>query len=241
VAAMSTAVGASLLAHGLHYAMVLLGLWGLAALLVPHALDRVQATRPRAADDHDRRVLALREAVAAGRPGIIAPVAAPVDTAVDRPLPTGSLSVPLAVVTSAAAAGIHAAVAPPHLREQALTGLFFLLAAVAQLAWSAAAQRPSADVLRAGVALQLGLVAVWLVTRTTSLPFGLLPERHPVGAWDLTCVLAQLVSAGACLRALRSGVPARCPSWFDWHPAARAAVGGAAVVLVLLTLSGAHS
>ncbi len=52
--AMSTAVGASLLAHGLHYAMVLLGLWGLAALLVPHALDRLQATRPAAYDDHDR-------------------------------------------------------------------------------------------------------------------------------------------------------------------------------------------
>jgi hypothetical protein len=243
VEAMSTAASAGVLAHGVHYALVLLGLWGLAALLVPHALERFRAAGPPAYDEHERRVLALREAVAAGRPGIAAPVlATPVpDGATGRRAPAGTLSVPLAIVASAAAAGIHAAVAPPHLREQAVAGLFFLLAAGAQLAWSAAALRPSAGVLRAGIALQLALVAVWLVTRTTALPFGLLPERHPVGAWDLTCVVAELASAAACWEALRAGAPGRCPSWFDWHPVARGAVGATAVALVLLTLSGAHS
>ncbi|MGA8256031.1 MAG: hypothetical protein WB767_05580, partial [Nocardioides sp.] len=69
---MSTVVGASMFAHGLHYAMVLLGLWGLAALLLPHVLDRLtHATgTPAPRDEHDLRVAALRTAVTAGSPGI---------------------------------------------------------------------------------------------------------------------------------------------------------------------------
>ncbi len=244
VTAMSTAVGASLLAHGLHYAMVLAGLWGLAALLLPHALDRlaVPGSRP-APTAHDQRVAALRAAVASGAPGIpTLTVAPPVEP---EPTATPAFSVPLALVSSTAAAGIHAAVVPPHLRGEVAAGAFLLAAAVVQLAWAAAAQRPTARLLATGVAVNLGLVAVWLVSRTTGLPFagalGIDAGRHPVGAWDLTCVAFELLAVAACWRVLRDGVPARCPGWFDWHPTSRAAVGAAAVSLVLLTLAGAHS
>ncbi len=70
---MSTVVGASVLAHGLHAAMVLLGLWGLGALLLPQAREHrarrsPRRTAPAAAclDEHARRVTALRVAAASG-------------------------------------------------------------------------------------------------------------------------------------------------------------------------------
>ncbi|MCW2815991.1 MAG: hypothetical protein JWN84_3446 [Nocardioides sp.] len=245
--AMSTAVGAGFLAHGLHVGMVLAGLWGLAALLLPHVITRFSAG-PASYDDHTERVTALRVAVGAGAPGIAAPAASPAagsasparPTTVRRSGPVAlPLAVPLAVVASATAAGIHAAVAPLHLREDAAAGLFFAVVACLQLAWAGAATRPTPRLLRAGLALHLGLVGLWLLTRTAGLPFGLQPTPHPVGAWDLTCVAWQLAAAAACAATLRHGVPARCPGWFEWHSSTRAAVGAAGVLLALLSLSGA--
>ncbi|MEO9322648.1 hypothetical protein ABFT23_04105 [Nocardioides sp. C4-1] len=241
MAAMSTAVGANLVAHGLHYAMVLAGLWGLAALLLPHTLDRVVRTSRLPDDEHARRVSALRDAVASGSPGIpvVAPAIPPCPT---DPSVRTTPGVPLALVATAAAAGIHAAVAPAHLAESPVTGAFFLAVAAGQLAWAlAAAGHPTRVLLHAGIALQLALVALWAVTRTVGLPFGLLPEPHPVGGWDLACVAWQLVAVAGCAQACAVGVPERCPGWFSWHPLARAAVGAAASSLVLLTITGAHS
>jgi hypothetical protein len=238
---MSTAVGANLVAHGLHYAMVLAGLWGLAALLLPHTLDRVARTSRLPDDDHSRRVSALRVAVASGSPGIPV-VASPAPAGRTHPRPRPTPGVPLALVATATAAGIHAAVAPAHLAEDPLTGAFFLAVAAGQLAWAlAAAGRPTRALMGGGIALQLALVALWAVTRTVGLPFGLLPEPHPVGGWDLACVAWQLVAVVGCARAVAVGVPTRCPGWFSWHPLARAAVGAAASTLVLLTVTGAHA
>lgn len=246
--AMSAAVGASVLAHGLHYAMVLAGLWGLAALLLPHTLTRLLGSTP-APDEHARRVADLRAAVAVGAPGIAVPPLAPAQPAVPATPPEAGTALPLAVVATAAAAGIHAAVAPPHLREWVVSGAFFLVVALAQLAWTVAAQHPSVRVLRVGVALNLGLVGLWVVTRTVGLPVGPLAEPHPVGAWDVVCVGWELLAAAACLRALhdtgpdraRAEEPASLPGWFEWRPVARAAVGAAAVSLALLTVMGGHS
>lgn len=243
VTAMSTAVGAGLLAHGLHVAMVLAGLWGLAALLLPHVLTRF-AVAPAPVDDHAERIAALRVAVGAGGVGGAWRAPAPAEPAPvrrhdDAPL----LGVPLALVATATAAGVHAAVAPPHLREGLVAGAFFLVVAGAQGAWAVAATRPTPRLLRTGVALHLALVAVWLLSRTTGLPAwtGSPEPGHAVGAWDLTCVAWQLVAAAACAATLRRGVPVRCPGWFDWHPASRAAVGAASVALVLLSVSGVAS
>lgn len=259
--ALSTAVGAGLAAHGLHVAMVLAGLWGLAALLLPHVLTRfstVAGPAPEPADEHAVRVAALRVAVGAGGPAgpLLDPLldpdvrpAAPVDTpATGSAGSPAALGLPLAVVATATAAGIHAAVAPPHLRDGLAAGLFFLVVAGLQLAWAAAATRPTPRLLRAGAALHLSLVALWLLSRTTGLPAVLatvLPgadqTAHPVGAWDLACVAWQLVAAAACVATLRRGVPARCPGWFAWPPSSRAAVGAAAAGLALLSTSGLPS
>jgi len=245
VTSMSTVVGVSMLAHGLHYAMVLLGLWGLAALLLPHTLDRLvpgpSNGRHSPRDEHEVRVAALRTAVASGSPGIptVALGAPGVQEAGRR-----DLAAPLLVVASTAAAGIHAAVAPAHLREQVLFGAFFMLVACAQVAWSAALlHQPQRAVLVAGVVGNSALLALWLVTRIVGLPFGLMPDPHPLGGWDLVCAAWEVTVVVTCVRLLRAradDVPG-CPGWFDWHPAARAATGAAAVTLVLLTLIGAHS
>ena len=241
---LATAVGASLLAHGLHYAMVLAGLWGLGALLLPHALDRY-AGAADSQSPHDVRVSALRATAAAGT---LSSPTAPYDERTSpsagpvRPPVAAAFGLPLALVGSATAAGIHAAVAPPHLRESPLFGAFFLVVALAQVAWTATLlHRPSVSLLHLGVLLNLALVALWLVTRTLGLPFGLLPTAHPVGGWDVACVVWETAVASSCLHTLRNGVPAWFPGWFSWHPSSRAAVGAAAVSLVLLTVLGAHS
>ena len=248
----ATVVGASMLAHGLHALMVLLGLWGLAALLLPQALERRslrhRSTRPTSCvDDHARRVAELRRAVSAGSlpaPGLdLATRGSGAPAVRDIPARRAAvLGLPLALVAGTTAAGIHAAVAPGHVAENPLFGLFFLLAAGTQLTWVAlVATRPTRALLAAGIGLHLALVALWLVTRTLGLPLGLLPEPHPVGGWDVACVLWQLTSAAACVQVLRDGVPSRVPGWFDWHPSTRGAVGAAAVGLVLLTVVGAHA
>jgi hypothetical protein len=71
--------------------------------------------------------------------------------------------------------------------------------AASQLAWvalvSIGARR--SWVYGAGIALQLVLTALWIVTRTTGLP-GI--GRLPVGEFDLLCALDALMVAGLCWR-----------------------------------------
>ncbi len=244
---LSTVGGASLLAHGLHVAIVLVGLWGLGALLLPHVLHRYGGTAGSslALTEHDRRVAALRTAAASGTLSV-SPVALlePAPPSPARPR-EHALGLPLAVVGSVAAAGIHAAVTPPHLGESALVGVFFLAATTAQLAWAGhVLRRPTPGLLHLGLLLNGGLLVLWSVTRTLGLPFGLLPAPHAIGAWGLAAVAFELAVVASCIHALRHPGPAgvrRVPGWFDFHPTTRAAVGAAAVALVLLTLSGAHS
>ena len=245
---MSTAVGVSLLAHGLHYTLVLAGLWGLAALLLPHALDRGSRpgrSAPPLRTEHDLRVAALRASVVSGTLTTHTPTADRSPAPVPSPRrPAHPLGLPLALVASAAAAGVHAAVAPPHLLESTLFGA---LLPPRRLRPGRLGRplvlHPTERLIRLGIVLHTGLIALWLVTRLSGLPFGLLPEPHPLGAWDLVCVVWEACAVSACLYALGRPVPCPTrPAWFDWHPSSRAAaVGPAATTLVLLTLSGAHS
>jgi len=79
-------------------------------------------------------------------------------------------SVVLLAVLSAGAAVLHFAFAPDHLDEEATHGAFFLVVGWLQLLWALAVLlRPSRRVLLLG-ALNLGVVAVWVVSRTTGLP-----------------------------------------------------------------------
>jgi len=151
------------------------------------------------------------------------------------------LWLPLAVVSTAAAAGVHAAVGPAHVREQTIVGVFFAVAALAQVGWSIAmvGRRPL-SLVRAGAALNLGLIVLWLVTRTMGLP-GILPGPERVGAWDLACVTWEAVAVVACVRALDSGSAYRLAPWLRWDRRVRAWALVSAVCLGVLSISGAGS
>lgn len=229
----------SLLAHGVHYALVGVGLLGLAWLLAPQLVPGAAGVLPR--DDHARRVAALREAAATGRLLTVGPT-----TACARPPRTLSLHLPLAVVASAAAAGVHAAMGPAHLRTLPVFGVFFVVATVVQLTWAAAVLRsPSRPLLHLGIVLNLGFVGLWLLTRTWGLPLGLMPVPEAVGPWDLAAAAWELVVVAACAALLRAVPPTayaglRLPPWADWHRGATAVAALSPVVLLVLSLSGAH-
>jgi hypothetical protein len=240
VGALVTADGASMLAHGVHYTLVALGIAGLVALLAPTLAIRHRQSGTDAAHDlHDLRVDELRAAVDRYVGG--APVATLLaDRRVQADVgasPLSTLWLPLAVTSCAGAAGIHAAMVLPHLRERALFGVFFIACTVLQLAWAERAlRRPARGWLLAGAAGNLGVVALWAATRAAGLPFGLLPAPEAVGPWDVTCGVWELVAAGACLVAARRGTQRRVAPWWDWQPAAHAWFALSAVLLILLSL-----
>lgn len=230
-----------LVAHAVHYLLVVGGLIGVFLLVSaarPAAVQRAMARPvvPRTETEH--RVEQLRREAAGGT--LVAAATRP--RAPFRPPSTPtpvSWPFPVAVVCFAAAAGVHAAAVPVH-RSSALALAFFSFVALAQLAWAArvllgGGTRWLAEV---GLVLQLGVVVVWGVSRSVGLPFGL--GREPVGPWDLMAALWQLVSVAvlvvACSRSPRSG------SMTDpraWPRPALVAATVSVVVLVALTGAGA--
>ena len=115
----------------------------------------------------------------------------------------------MVLISSLAAAGVHAAVAPMHLREGALVGSFFVACAGAQLSWAAVAwHRPSPTVLWSGIVGNLAVLALWLVSRTVGIP-GVGGGPEPLGPWDLTCALWEVVIVVGCFRMLGEPDPDR--------------------------------
>jgi len=234
-------VGESALAHGVHYAVLGIGLLGLLALLGPQLVVRRRTRTPY--DEHDQRVLAVQHQIAAGSLGVaIAPAPA---VSVPAPIRFASGLLPMAVVSSAAAAGVHAAVGPAHFRDQLLFGLFFAGSAVAQIVWSVAiVVRPSRTLLWAAVVGNAAVVVLWLVTRTVGLPGGLLPRAEAVGPWDLCCAFWEITVVVTCAHLLRHRSPSPSPAlqlplWSRWPLTAQNWALGSALVLGLLSFSGA--
>jgi hypothetical protein len=239
VVALTAGVGS--VAHDVHYAVLVLGLLGLAALLVPWPPSS-RAT----GDEHEQRVAALRAQLAAGPGPVTAtttipprPAAPPVAAA----SPVARLWHPLAVVSTVAAAGVHAAVGPEHWREGAALGLFFAAAALTQVAGAALlALRPSATVLRVGVGGTTVLLALWLASRTTGVP--LVPGGpEAVGGWDLACVLWEAVAVVAGSVALRrqDPLPRTIVPWRQWHGAVRLMTAASVTMLLVLSAAGVSS
>ena len=81
---------------------------------------------------------------------------------------------------------IHAQAAIQHVAEYALYAVFFVLLATAQGLWGVAVYRgPSRWLLSVGGAMSLGVVALWIASRTSGLPIGPHPgSPEPVGAID---------------------------------------------------------
>jgi hypothetical protein len=79
--------------------------------------------------------------------------------------PVGLLSVVAAV--------IHFAVTPEHFEEYLLFGVFFLVLGAFQLVWGVLAPwRPWPAMLWAGLVVNVGVIVIWIVTRTSGLPIG---------------------------------------------------------------------
>ena len=121
-------------------------------------------------------------------------------------------TLPLAAAVCLMSAVIHVAVAPEHFDEYALFGALFVIAAALQGLWALAAfKRPSPAVLLAGVALNAGIAAVWVWSRTAGLPLG--PEAgaaEAIGPLDVASTADELAVAVIAWMAWRSG-RGRCP------------------------------
>jgi hypothetical protein len=80
---------------------------------------------------------------------------------------------PTVALLSAGAAVIHFAVIPGHWDEYWGQGLFFVVAAVAQLLWALwIIVAPSRLIYLAGAAGNAAIVVMWIVTRTAGIPAG---------------------------------------------------------------------
>ena len=232
-----------MLAHTVHYAVVVAGLLGLTVMLSPSLLERFAPHTEQPRDEHELRVHALRARVAAGTLTHPAPQPRTTPRQTSYSAPAGSaLALPLALVSSAAAAGVHAAVGPAHVAESPVFGTFFLLAAVVQVAWTvAAATRPSRALLELAVIGNVAILALWLLTRTWGLPGGLMTSPEPFGAWDVACAGWELTVVLACVSLLRSHQVGTVSGWFAWHRLARGWFVGSVLVLGVLSLSGASA
>lgn len=252
--AYTAASGASLLAHGVHWTIVLGGTAGMVALVLPSLLDRfaprlaswVDPAPRRPRDEHERRVHELRLRLLAGVPSgsptatPFFPTAGPVPALPAPPSYAARVTAPVALVGSVAAAGVHAAVGAAHLAGQPVLGVLFLLCAAAQLAWAAQlATAPTAPLVLAGIVGNAGLVLAWLLTRTTGLRG--LGDPEPVGVWDVLAAGWEVALVVACVRLLAAGHRATTPrpaAWHDWSPAARTYLVCSAALLLLTSTSG---
>ncbi|NKZ06918.1 hypothetical protein [Actinomadura latina] len=115
----------------------------------------------------------------------------------------------VAAIGSVLAAFIHYAVVPEHVNEWWAYGVFFSAVGMFQLVWAVLAytgkERP---LLLSGLAVNLGVLALWVVSRTAGLPFG--PESgeaEAVGVLDVLSGVAELALVGGILLALRRSRP----------------------------------
>jgi len=143
---------------------------------------------------------------------------------------------PALALLSMGAAVIHFVVVPGHWDEYWGQGLFFIIAAIAQLLWAVwILVAPSRLLYLAGAAGNAAIVALWIVTRTYGVPAG--PgagEREAVEFADtLATVFEVLLVVGAL--ALARTAPARPIRWPAGALAASALV--ALVVAGLTTAS----
>jgi hypothetical protein len=121
---------------------------------------------------------------------------------------------PALALLSMGAAVIHFVVIPGHWDEYWGQGLFFIIAAIAQLLWAVwVLVAPSRLLYLAGAAGNASIVVLWVVTRTAGVPAG--PgagEREAVEFADtLATVFEVLLVIGAL--ALARAAPARLVRW----------------------------
>jgi hypothetical protein len=117
----------------------------------------------------------------------------------------------LAALAGATAGIVHLVLIPQHLDDPAYVAGFGA-AGVAQFAWAWAlwVRSESRALLRTGIVLQLGLAALWLVSRLIGLPFVAEPwDPVGVGPLDAVTVAVELLAAALCAALLGRRMPPR--------------------------------
>jgi hypothetical protein len=116
----------------------------------------------------------------------------------------GTWSFGLAGALSGLAAVVHVAVCPEHFHEAAVYGVFFAAAAVAQVGWAVAAfVHRTRLVAVIGIAGNLGMLALWALSRTVGLPTGpFAGEVERIGPLDLLASACETGVVLACVWAL---------------------------------------
>jgi FtsP/CotA-like multicopper oxidase with cupredoxin domain len=154
----------------------------------------------------------------------------------DRPAaqrPRPALLIAASLLTLGPAA-IHFAVAPAHFQEYVPFGVLFLLTGLAQSALAVAMlARPSRRLFLAGVAGTMGVIALYVVSRSVGLPVGPRPGRpEMIGFPDIACATMEVLSVVvlALLAISRPGSRRR-------HPV-RVALASAPCFLLVAALSG---
>jgi hypothetical protein len=154
----------------------------------------------------------------------------------DRRALAMGLPLQLALLSTGAAV-VHFAVVAQHLDEWWLTGLFFIVVALFQLAWALLVlMRPSALVYLSGAVVNSLVVVTWIVSRTSGVPVG--PddgEREPIGFPDVLATAFEVLLV-ALVVALVLRPRGRVPRWpvaTAWLSAAIAALLTACALAVL--------
>jgi hypothetical protein len=127
----------------------------------------------------------------------------------------GQRSVLLQIIAAAGAgaAAVHLTVTPEHFTEATSYGVFFALVAATQFGYvGLLLRRPSRSLVLAGIAGNLMMLGLWLLTRTVPLPWGPNPRvAESFGPLDVLASGLELVMVLAGILYLR-GVSARTPT-----------------------------
>jgi hypothetical protein len=130
---------------------------------------------------------------------------------------------------------------PQHLREGVVLGAFSFLSAAAQAAWAwLVARSATTNLLVAGLVGNLACTALWAVTRTVGLPFGLMPGPEGIGARDVSYVLWEWSVVLACTAGLYARVARRQLLLGRPGRLAGAWVGLSCVALAVLSFTVGH-
>jgi hypothetical protein len=162
-----------------------------------------------------------------------APPAAAAHRSVVAARPLGSVVAVDLALLSAAAGIIHLGVLGAHLREFWLSGAFFAVVGLGQLAWALLVMtRPSRRRWLAAAVGNAVVIMVWALSRTVGLPVGAEAGHvEPVGFADaLSTLYEALLVAGAAALAWSATRQQLRSGW------ARAATRAGGVVVVSLTL-----
>jgi hypothetical protein len=157
--------------------------------------------------------------------------------AADRTVAMSATLAAVAATLSLGAAAIHFAVIKEHLEFDLGFGLFFIALGWFQVVWAQLyLLRPSALLARVAAAANLVVIGVWVVSRTTGLPFGPQPwVPEAVGTLDVFASAFELALVAVLLPQV---APRRWPSMANQRIAfERAFVLAAFTVLMVTTLA----